>query len=40
MGITTKGRIKPETLNKEQHKIWNGHLDEMLRIANGWKSRN
>lgn len=39
MGITTKGRIKPETLNKEQHKIWKDHLDECLRIANGWKNR-
>jgi len=40
MGITTKGRINPETLNKEQHKIWKEDLDETLRIANGWKNRD
>jgi len=40
MGITTKGRINPETLTKAQHKIWVEHLDECLRIANGWKNRD
>ena len=39
MGITTKGPIDRNTLNKEQLKIHNEYLDELFRSANAWKNR-
>ena len=39
MGITTKGPINRNTLNKAQLKIHDEYLDELLRSANEWKNR-